>query len=153
MLQCAKTELFHWPHVHRSYSCVTVQSLRDSHHWWSRETFLQLPRILCVPCHFSVGCWVGRLYPESRRSWNTHPYIGCLHQVSPLRYWGTPWKRQIEWKSQRGGRAPNKQGPLNQLEESSYEPIETETICTGQHQVLCFYYGFQLSVFMGFLSV
>lgn len=51
---------------------------------------------------------------------------------------------------------PGEQDPLNQHEQSSYERAETEAACSrpvGVCNSAYIHYGFQFTVFMGFLGV
>lgn len=94
-----KRTLMTFCYTHRSMSYSVIIREASPYHRWEQ---VQIPMI--------------GLFPENERPWNTQPYMGCLHQISPLRIWGTLQKwRQKEYESQRDQITPKKQKFVNPI--------------------------------------
>ena len=73
-----------------------------------------------------------RHYAENEKPWFSQPHMGYLHENPPFRDQRTLHrKRQIEYKSHRGWRAPREQDSLSQHYQCSYQLAETEANAQG----------------------
>lgn len=81
----------------------------------------------------------------------------CLQQIPPFSSRELSGRRGRNSVRAREDRAPRKQSPPNQYNQSSNELTKIEATCTrpagGLHQVLCIYIKAPMFIFMGFLSV
>ena len=77
-------------------------------------------------------------YAESKRPWNIHHSVGCLHQIPPLRVQETTWKRRQKAKPSKWTWA--------ELTRTHRDWSCMHGACTGLHQ-------FQCCAFIGFLSM
>lgn len=117
------------------------------------------------PQHLSVG---ERSFPLHHKGPNTGTHSQALHRtLETLEHTaligmsssnpsteglGNPREEEIERiQEQRGWRTPEGKEPLNQCEQSPFELTEIEVATAPGTQ--CAFYGIQITVFTGFLSV